>query len=267
MLVSESVQKDFIKIALAKPNWWYALTPKQQLDYLHEHKRSKLHHEYFSPVSQISLTKEEVKELQRVSNWFPRINKDGTCDIGSSTPNDMRLELIELVNKKIQKSLTSPSLKTKIQKLYNYYSKLDYHNKLEKIRKEELSARVNAEADSAKIISLTAINLKKLPFIKSVQTDTNFYNDPRVQASATKVASGLDTQITVSAGANYLQFDSISVSDADRGKGYSVKMIKAVLDAIDKISLDKPIYLSDPYNEEFWNHIRNKFILFNWRFY
>lgn len=258
-MMSNQVIREFVKIALAKPNWWYSLSQQQQLDYLREHKRSKLHQDYFAPVPQISLTKEEVKELKRVSRWLPRVNDDGTCDIGMSTPNEIRFELMQLVDKKVQKSLAPALLKTKIKKLYNYYSLL------EKTRVEKLNDRARAKEEAAKIASLAADNLRKLPFIKTVSEDTNFYDDPRVQAR-TESVSGLDTQVTVSVGPDYLQFDTISVSDADRGKGYSVKMIEAVLSAVDKISLDKPIYLGDPYNAEFWNHIRDKFLLFNWRF-
>jgi len=40
-------------------------------------------------------------------------------------------------------------------------------------------------------------------------------------------------------------------------------MIKALLDEVDE---KMPIYLSDPYNEDFWNHIGNIFPQYNWRF-
>jgi len=108
-------------------------------------------------------------------------------------------------------------------------------------------------------------NLKKLPFIKDIQSNTDFYNNPQLLASTDK-NDPRTTRLLINMSPEHFEFAKIHVNEKDRGKNYSTQLIKSVRDAIiNSNNKDVPVYVSEPRNQEYWNHIKSKFPELNWR--
>lgn len=124
--------------------------------------------------------------------------------------------------------------------------------------------RLTNKTNRLRVIGDLASKLRALPFIDDVNISQNFYDEPTVHATSKTSAKGLETQVAISfSPKGTVTFESISVRDEDVGKKYSTQMIKTLLDEVEHTT---PIYLSDPYNDKFWNHIKKIFPLYNWRF-
>ena len=126
-------------------------------------------------------------------------------------------------------------------------------------------------SNNKELKNLIIKNLKSLPFIDKVYTSNNYKGEEIIIAEDlkdNKNKEGLDTTIGISLMKDGIEFSLISVKKEDQGKGLSTKMIDAVLKSLESLDLDLDtnIYLSDPYNEKFWNSIRLKYPLYNWKF-
>jgi len=124
----------------------------------------------------------------------------------------------------------------------------------------------NIKTEFEKYLSDTiSDDLRGLPFITSVNIGRDFYDNYQVVAEDERV-SGLNTRINVNLSDDHVEFNTISVNKKDRGKGYSSAMVKVINDAIlGSEKKDIPVYVSDPRDQNFWEHMKDKFPKLNWR--
>jgi hypothetical protein len=162
------------------------------------------------------------------------------------------------------------TIQTEFLKEARKWDKLSLEEQREYLKKHPGSKRkLNAKSKDNEIHSLRddiSNNLKKLPFISHSFHTTNVLNEPTVVAIGRTEKNKLSTQIVVNMSSKHLEFNKISVHPKDQGKGHSIAMVKAVYDAV--LDHNKfhniPVYIDMP-NEPYWNKIKKKLPLLNWR--